>query len=175
MPADEGLVVIGRVGRPHGLRGEIRLAPTGPTLPSISSGEEIVLRSRGGASRAHRVTSLRPANDVVLVHLEGIDDRVVAGGVTGWEVLVHASRLVELDAPDEFYVRDLIGCTVAAATVALGTVVDVHEGAANDALLVRGPAGEELLVPFTHDAIVSVDLNARRLAVRPDLFGEDVS
>jgi 16S rRNA processing protein RimM len=86
---------------------------------------------------------------------------------------IPVEQLPSIDDPDEFYVRDLIGCSVVLSPSgrALGTVVQVHEGAANDSLSVRAEDGTVVLVPFTHDAIVGFELQLRRMAVREDLFG----
>lgn len=168
----QGLVVIGRVGRPHGVTGEIRLTATGPTLAHVGPGDAIDLRDQGGMVVAFRVQALRPVSGALLVRLDGVHDREAAAALTGREVVVDASRLAVLAEPDEFYVRDLIGCAVGVASGPLGTVIDVHEGAANDALVVRRPAGPEVLIPFTRDAVVSVDLAGRTVTIRPDLLDD---
>ena len=65
--------------------------------------------------------------------------------------------------------RDLVGCEVLLGERPAGTVAEVHAAPANDVLEVSGADGD-LLVPFTADAVVELDLAARRIVVRPDLL-----
>ena len=50
MTADD-LVVVGRIGRPHGLAGEMRVIPTGATLLTLCPGDQVVLAGAGAGSR----------------------------------------------------------------------------------------------------------------------------
>jgi 16S rRNA processing protein RimM len=52
----------------------------------------------------------------------------------------------------------------------LGVVREVLERPANDVLVVTVEDGDDLLVPFTRDAVPEVDVPGRRLSIRPDLL-----
>ncbi len=171
MAADE-LVVVGRIGRPHGLMGEVRAMPTGTTLATLGAGDTVVLAGAGaGAGQTTTIAALRPVDRGALIMFEGVASRDAAQALTGATIAVEATRLVALDAPDEFYVRDLIGCVVSSGDVPLGPVVEVYPGAANDALVVATADGGKVLVPFTKDAVLELDLPGRRVVIRPDLLG----
>ena len=77
--------------------------------------------------------------------------------------------MASLPDSDTFYVRDLLGCEVLVGARSAGTVAQVHAAPANDVLEVSGSDGD-LLVPFTADAIVELDLASRRIVVRDDLL-----
>ncbi len=164
-------MVIGRIGRPHGVLGELRVIPTGETLASIRPGETLAVEPPGGLSRDMTVEATRPVARGVLMRLRGVATREGAAALTGATVAVPQERLSGPSAPDEFYVRDLVGCEVYAGDVRLGTVVDVYQGTANDALVLESGDGPQTLVPFTHDAVVEVDVPGRLVRIRPDLFG----
>lgn len=166
------LVVIGHVGRPHGVAGELRAHATGPTLGSLAPGADLLLRAReDGTTQTLIIEALRAVPRGLLLRLRGVSTREQAADMTGSEILVVAERLAAPQAGDEFFVRDLVGCDVTAGDRTLGTVADVYAGSANDALVVRGPDGDEVLVPFTHDAVVEVSLSRRVVRVRDDLLG----
>lgn len=170
MTADD-LVVVGWIGRPHGLAGEMRVIPTGATLVTLRPGDRVVLAGAGaGAGREAEIVTLRSVDRGVLIRLAAVDVREDAQALTGATVSVAQARLAGLAEADEFYVRDLVGCVVSAGDTVLGPVVEVYPGAANDALVVTTDAGQELLVPFTRDAVTEVDLPGRRVVIRPDLF-----
>jgi 16S rRNA processing protein RimM len=169
--ASDHLVVIGRLGRPHGVGGEIRAHPTGPTLPSLGVGDRVEVIPPGGAApRAVEIVEIRNMPGSLLMRFAGADTREEAAALTGSTIGVPAERRARLTEPDEFYVTELIGCAVATGSEDLGEVVDVYEGAANDALVVRRADGDDVLVPFTHDAVEHLDLATRRIRIRDDLL-----
>ena len=172
MDRGQGPVVIGRIGRPHGVTGEMRAVPTGPTLATIAPGERVLLASSSGDARDAVIAVARTVAKGVLIRLRGVDSREEAAALTGWTIAVPVGRLAPLGDPDEFYVRDLVGCEVRSGGRVLGTVGDVYGGASNDALVVVDPSGAETLVPFTHEAIVALDVAGRMVTIRPDLFWE---
>lgn len=165
------MVVVGRLGRPHGVQGGIHAHPTGPTLGSIPVGARVVARRRGVARELVVQERIGTADKPVL-HFAGVTDRDAAKEIAGLDLLVPASLLPPPpEDPDTFYVRDLIGCEVFAGDAPLGRVRDVHPGPANDSLDVEGEGGRVLL-PFTGDALVELDVAGRRIVVRPDLLPE---
>lgn len=109
-------------------------------------------------------------SDSLLFRFAGIETREAAAELTGATIRVPSERLVALSDPDEFYVTDLIGCVVTAGSLEIGSVVEVHEGSANDSLVVRASDGEETLIPFTQDALQELDVPGRRIRIRDDLL-----
>ncbi len=165
-------MVIGLIGRPHGVRGAVRVRPTGPTLASLAPGEAVEVRPAGGGpARRLVVAERRGTGERPVLAFEGVTTREQAAVLGGAEVAVAPERIVPLDDPDTFYVRDLIGCRVLVGERPAGPVTEVHGGPANDVLEVAAEEGP-LLVPFTADAIRELDVPGRRIVVRPDLFGD---
>ncbi len=172
MPPQD-LVVVGWIGRPHGLAGEMRAIPTGATLVTLEQGDEVVVAGAGaGAGRAIEIVALRSVDRGALLRLRGVERREDAQALTGATISVSTNRLAALAEVDEFYVRDLIGCVVSAGDAVLGPVTEVYPGAANDALVVTTDDGKQVLIPFTRDAVTDLDLPGRRVVIRPDLFGD---
>jgi 16S rRNA processing protein RimM len=164
----EELVVIARLGRPHGVRGAVRVLPTGPTLETLHPGMRLVARGSGG-ERELVLSARSGAPPHVALSFEGVETRDAAAGLSGMELLAPEGALPDLDDEDTFYVRELLGCAVVVGGREIGVVTDVHAGAANDALEMAGEGGV-VLIPFTADAVLALDLQARRIVVREDLL-----
>lgn len=161
-------VVVGEVLRAHGVRGHVRVRPTGGTLARLTVGEHLDVTTAGG-SYAARVAERWSGG---LMRLEGVDDREAADALRGARLMVAASRLPVPSDPGEFYVRDLVGCEVLVGHRPMGRVSQVLERPANDVLEVTGDGSGSVLLPFTRDAVTHVDMVARLIVLRGDLLGD---
>lgn len=156
-------IVIGVIAAPHGVRGTLRIKPTG-TGRHLREGVEPLV---GGARR--RILRSRETPKGFLVDIDGVGDRAEAAALRGEEVVLDRT---ELDVPDEdeFYVDDLVGLdTYDSETGELvGAVVHVFPTPAHDVLVVRRE-DEEFYVPFTLEHVLEVDLEGGRVGVmRPE-------
>ena len=155
-------IVVGRVGRAHGLDGAVHLDGHGGAVP-LRAGQEVTLGGTPAVIVERRGTDQRP-----ILRFDCASDRDAAEGLRGRNVEVPASAVPEPDADDYLHV-DLIGCRVTSGDREVGTVADVLVYPANDVLDIRG--GEEpVLVPFAADVIVAVDVAARHIAIRDDFL-----
>lgn len=157
-------IVVGRVGRPHGLRGDVTIAvstddPDGRFAPGAVLGSD-----RGRLTVAAR----RRAGGLLLLRFEGVDDRDAAEALRGTLLTVSAETLPEVGDPDEFYDHQLIGLAVRdAAGRELGEVVEVWHPPAAPVLVVRRPDGSDEAVPFVRALVPTVDLAGGHLVVDP--------
>jgi 16S rRNA processing protein RimM len=174
-------VIVGRVGRPHGIRGEVIVAvrtdepeqrfAVGATLKAGLAPDEDAPAGApaGGAPRPAtlRVAASRWHSGQLLVAFAGITDRTAASELTGSWLSVDSSQLPASPDPDEFRDHELIGLSVrTSAGEAVGVVTDVlHPG--QDLLVVRPPHGEEHLVPFVKAIVPEVDVAAGVLVIDP--------
>jgi 16S rRNA processing protein RimM len=155
-------IVVGRVGRAHGLDGAVHLDGHGGAVP-LRAGQEVTVGGAPAVIVERRGTDQRP-----ILRFDCASDRDAAEGLRGRDVEVPASALPEPDADGYLHV-DLIGCRVTSGEREVGTVADVLVYPANDVLEIRG--GEEpVLVPFAADVIVAVDVAARHIAIRDDFL-----
>ncbi|MBA3951482.1 MAG: 16S rRNA processing protein RimM [Rubrobacter sp.] len=153
-------VTIGTVVGTHGVRGTLRVRPTG-TGGHLREG---VIPFVAGAHRPIKTVRVTPKG--FLVDLKGVDDRHAAAALKGEALLLDRA---ELDGPeeDEFYVGDLVGLTaVDEAGERLGEVAETFETAAHEVLVVRTDA-DDILVPFTMEHVPEVDLGSGSITVRP--------
>jgi len=158
------LVVVGRTGRPHGVRGAIsidvrtdepdrRFVP-GAVLVS-SSGRELTIESAVWHSGR------------LLVTFEGFADRTAVEELRGQELSVDRDDSEAPEDPEEFYDSALIDCQVFAGDEALGRVVEVAHLPSQDLLVVHDEEGAEILVPFISAIVPVVDIAARRIEIDP--------
>jgi 16S rRNA processing protein RimM len=168
-PFDPETVVLGVVGRPHGIRGELWLRPHNEHGRSFE-GLRTLLLVKGGARTTHQIVSLRPSPDGALVKLAGVDSREAAAALTLSEIRAPRAVLPPL-APGEYYVNDVVGCAVTHADGrALGVVAGTFWNGAQDLMIVKGGAGdaEERLIPLVSEFVVTVDVPGRTLVVSWD-------
>jgi 16S rRNA processing protein RimM len=160
---EDELVVVGRIGPPHGVRGEVVVQPFTDS-PDERFAPGRTLQTSG---EALTVASSRWQGSRLIVEFTGIAHRDDAQALRGTELLVPAGSRPALDDPDEFYDTDLIG--LAASTVdgvALGPVRDVVHAPAADYLVIEVD-GRERLVPFVAAIVPSVDVAGGRVVVDP--------
>jgi 16S rRNA processing protein RimM len=172
---DLPLVLIGRIGAAHGIRGEVRVKAFAESPADFARYGP--LASRDG--RAFEIDAVRPAAggspDMLVIHFKGIDRRNDAEALNGTELFVPRDRLGKTEV-DEYFHADLIGLdAVTVEGEPLGTVIRVQNFGAGDLLEVAPRRGETLLIPFTKAVVPEIDLPGRRVVVDPPpgLFDEN--
>jgi 16S rRNA processing protein RimM len=175
-------VVVGRIGRPHGVRGEVTVeVRTDEPERRFAVGTSVrAERPRGFAAPwpALTVAGTRWHRSTLLVRFDELSDRTTAESARG--LLLHADVPADEspEDPEEFYDHQLVG--LAAEDLdgrTLGEVSAVLHGA-QDLLQVRTPDGRDALVPFVAALVPEVDVAGGRVVVadRPGLvtpFPED--
>jgi 16S rRNA processing protein RimM len=163
-------LVVGRVGRPHGLRGEVTVeVRTDDPDQRFSAGSALdtVPAERGPLT----VAGTRWHSGTLLVRFAGYDDRNAAEELRDTVLVIDSSDLAPLEDPEEFYDHDLIGLEVMTVRGELvGTVTDVlHHGQA--LLLIQGAGSRsaaEMLVPFVAAIVPEVDVPGRLVIDPPE-------
>jgi len=164
-------VVVGRIGRPHGVRGEVtvEVRTDDPDLRFVPGA---TFRTDPAARGPLTVSGVHWHSGTLLLRLEGpdgqpLDSREAAETVRNTELLVDVADLPVIEDPDSFYDHQLVGLTARRTDdTVLGTVTAVrHE--AQDLLVVRLADGRDALIPFVTAIVPTVDLAAGVLVVDP--------
>jgi 16S rRNA processing protein RimM len=154
--ADPPRVVVGRVGKPHGLAGAFVVDDASDDPRWFEVGAEFVV-----AHRPARVVETKRARGRPVIRLDTAVER-------GAALEVPRTALGPTDE-GEFYVFDLVGLDVVDETGRqLGRVTDVAPGIANDVLELESG----LLLPMVDDCVRTVDLDAARIVVAPGYADE---
>jgi 16S rRNA processing protein RimM len=161
------LLVVGRIGRAHGIKGDV-VVEVRTDEPEARLGPGTVVLTDPPAVGPLTIVQGRVHSGRLLLHFDGVDDRTAA------EALHHTLLLADVDPEqtpddeDEFYDHQLVGLDV--VTVGgqpVGEVAEVLHLPGHDVLSVRRPGGGEALVPFVAAIVPTVDLAANRLVVDP--------
>lgn len=156
----ERRILVGEIGRPHGVRGLVKLKSFTSEPASIAAYGPLT-----DESGARRFAVTWKGDGIAAI--DGIADRDAAQRLTGTRLYVARDQLPPAADDDEFYLADLIGLPAfTAAGEALGTVKAVEEHGAG-AFLVLLRDGRESEIPFTRACVPNVDLAAGRITVVP--------
>jgi 16S rRNA processing protein RimM len=148
----DDLVLVGRVGRPHGTDGAFVVEDGSDDASRFAVGATLLVRGE----RATVTVSRGVGRKRIAIKLDRPVER-------GSELAVPLAELAELE-PDSYYVADLLGMSVVEeGGRELGLVLDVHPAPANDAL----ELDSGLLLPLVEDCIRQVDLERRRIVLNP--------
>jgi len=151
-------VLVGTLGKPHGLRGELTVfLRTDEPERRFAPGASVEV---GQGGRPMTVVGGRSHSGVWLLVLDGVGDRTAAEALRGAEVWSRVPAGEVPDADGEFYDRQLIGLEVRDVSGAkVGRVASMLHHPGQD-LLVVDAAGTERLVPFVEALVPVVDLEA---------------
>jgi 16S rRNA processing protein RimM len=161
---DTDLLLVGRVARAHGNRGQVivNLDTDFPEDRFRVGGVVLV-----GADRVPRtIRGVRFHQGRPIIQLDGIDTMNDAEGLAGAELKVPAAAIEALPE-GTFHHHDLIGCDVRRVTGgSIGTVTAVEGTMEMSRLVVAGVRGE-VLIPLVADICVGIDVAAREIVVNP--------
>ena len=158
-------LVIGRVAKAHGVRGEVivDVRTDDPDLRFVpgSSLRGQLPRAKGAKRTEERrftITAARNHSGRLLVSLEGVGDRSAADELRGTLFLIDAADVDSGDDPDAFYDHEIIGLPVRRIYGAdVGVVRDVIHLPSSDLLAVTAADdGREILIPFVSEIVPTV-------------------
>lgn len=158
-------LVLGRIVKAHGLRGEVKVVSFADTWLPFQRLARLWVGAPGGPLRPFSVEAGHGHGRDVLLKLEGVDSPEAASLLIGQELSIPRAQAPE---PPEgtFYHHDILGLLVVEGERPLGCVREILETPAHDVFVVQGPAGEWLL-PATRAHIRRVDLLAGRIEIEP--------
>lgn len=156
------LVRVGRVLKPHGVRGQLKCALTTDN-PQLIEGRDsyLFVDPTTGETETLRLTGIRLQDDSFIAQAEGYSAPEPLRRFAGWDIM-YTTRRGELPRdPDEVYFFELMGLEVVTPEgELLGTVCQVQDSGAHVVLEITG---YRQLVPFTREFVPEVDLAAGRL------------
>jgi 16S rRNA processing protein RimM len=158
------MVLVGRVARPHGLRGDVVVNPETDFV-----GERFAVGARLWTRVAGVVEEVTVARAALrgrrpIVGFEGTSAMADAERFAGAELRVPEEALAALE-PGAYYLHQLVGCRVeTTAGLAVGEVVRVEGGSGANVLAVAGSNGE-VLIPLAASLCPTIDVERRLVVV----------
>ena len=166
MTPPDDRIVIGRVVKPHGLKGEVVVEVLTDFPKRFFEGLRVGLSGGGAETREARIVAVRPHHDRVLLTFEDISDVSTAETLRNVELSVSAAE-VAARPPGYVYHWEIEGASVVDAKgTPLGRVAALEDAGGRPLLVVetaRGPRD----VPFSSPIVVSVDVDGKRVVLDP--------
>ena len=157
----EGRIVIGRVGAPHGIRGDLRIIPLTDFPERFTALREVMV----GDELLH-IEQMKPQGKNILMRFREYGVREEAQRLTGRLLTVAREEAAPLDE-GEYYVFDIVGLMVYDEEGSvLGTVENVLRTGSNDVYAVRAADGREILIPALRAVVLAIDVPEGRMTVR---------
>lgn len=154
------LILVGRLLRPHGVRGELVVEILDNAIAALDDVETVYL---GEPPEPHRLERARWHRGRLLIRLDGFINRDAVERFRGQLLRIDGSEAPP--PPGEYRSYQLLGLTVVTEQgEVLGEVTEIIKTGANDVYVVSG-AGGEILLPAIPDVIRRIDLDARRMTV----------
>lgn len=156
-------IKVGKIVNAVGLKGEVKVYNYSDSSEIYEITPEMYV-----GSELLQIENVRLQKNMVILKLEGINDRNAAEAAKGRDIFITEDDLPELEE-GEYYVRDLIGMTVEEDGNVLGKVTDVLQNTAQDVFEVERKNGKQLLIPRVDEFVLDIDLDTRKIKVKlPD-------
>jgi 16S rRNA processing protein RimM len=156
-------LVVGRIGRAHGVRGEVTI--------DVRTDDPTARFVEGGSFATPKgelvIEQVRWHSGRLLLRFEGMRDRDDAEALRGTMLVVDSADIPPTGDPDEFHDHELIGLAV--VTVSGEEVGVVHEiqHSAQDLLVVKRQGAEDAMIPFVTALVPEVDVDKGRVVIDP--------
>ncbi len=154
-------IKIGKIVNTVGLKGEVKVYNYSDSIEIYETIESIYVEDRPTV-----IENVRAQKNMVILKLEGADDRNAAEALRGRELYITEDDLPELPE-GQYYVRDLIGMSVIEKDEKLlGHVTDVLQNTAQDIFEVERENGNKLLIPKVDQFVLDIDTEKREITVK---------
>lgn len=165
------LLLMGRILKAHGVRGEVKVIPETDDPTRFEALETVYLGPGPDDVRAFALEGVRyqttAKGPLVMVRLRGIDDRDQADALRRLKVYADEADLPPL-GEDEVYLHDLVGLDVVTeGGVEVGQIREVLELPAQPVYVVARPGRPDVMVPAVEAFVAAIEMEARRVVIRP--------
>lgn len=162
----DDLILVGVIGRAHGIKGEVKVAPETDDPRRFRSFRTLVFRD-GRGDRELNVLGVRvqtsSKGETPILNIEGVDSREDAEAMRGTRILVREAELPI--GEDEFFLHDLVGSeTVTEEGESVGIVRDVIDLPGAATIVLKRDGAPEVMIPIVPEFVREVQTG--RVVVR---------
>ncbi|MBI9096359.1 MAG: 16S rRNA processing protein RimM [Sphaerochaeta sp.] len=158
----EEMLYTATVQSTFGILGEVKILPNNDDCSNLKKLKDVVLRYKDGTELTMTIEKFRMQGTQALMKFAGYDNPEDARALAGCRLMVERSKAAPLKK-GQYYVTDLIGCTLVHEGETLATVEKALEGAQAVLLEVLANDGKRYMVPYLDHFIGSVDLESRTI------------
>ncbi len=159
----EDFLYIGRVAKPHGVRGEMKVFPTTDDVRRFDLLDEVYIETEREVDK-YEVLGCKYVGKFVVLRLRGIDSPEEIMPLRNGIVKIEKSKGIPLEE-DEYYYSDIIGMKVVDENGEVGVVADIIRTGSNDVYDVTMKDGKSVLLPAIKDCIKDIDLKENTMTV----------
>lgn len=160
-------LVVGRIGRAHGIRGEV-CVEVRTDEPELRLAPGAVLATDPPSAGPLAIATGRVHSGRLMLRFEGVSDRDAAEGLRNVLLIAEVDPEGSPEDPEEFYDHQLIDISVVTRDgEPVGRIEEVTHLPYQDLLVVRRPDGGEVLIPFVSEIVPEIDLKEQRAVVDP--------
>jgi 16S rRNA processing protein RimM len=159
-------LIIGKVLRPFGIRGETKVLPITDDAARFRDVGHVFLKDSSGYHR-NAVEQVKMSGDRVILKLESVDSRDEAEALRNRFLYIDRQHAAPLNESSHYY-YDLQGCTVKTVQgQVVGQLHDIRNAGSCDVYVVKSeePSGEEILVPAIRDVIKKIDTKNKEIYI----------
>ena len=161
---DDNLLLIGRVVKPHGVRGRVRVISYAASIETFTNTKTLYWKEKVGPAHSVSIKSAVAQSGGVVLSFSEIDSRDKAEEMRGCDLFIDKADLKKLPE-DEYYLHELIGLDVNTADDRhLGVIRDIFQAGSNDVFVTR-KGKEEHLIPAIKDVVKKIDFDAGKVIV----------
>jgi 16S rRNA processing protein RimM len=160
-------LVVARIGRAHGIKGEVTVEVR-TDEPEVRLAPGAVLLTDPATAGPLTIETGRVHSGRLLLRFEGVADRTAA------EALRNTLLIAEIDPDelpeeeDEYYDHQLIDLDVVTADgVEVGRITEISHLPSQDLFIVERPDGSEVMIPFVEEIVTEIDLEEQRAVITP--------
>jgi 16S rRNA processing protein RimM len=158
------LITIGKVVKPFGVKGEMKIEPMTDFPERFKELHRVYLVSPAGKEVSCEVKAVRYAGGAPYLLFAGYDSPEKAKEINGWLIQVPQEEAVPLPE-GSYYWFELTGMEVVSETgEKLGTITDVFATGSNDVYVMKR-GGKEVYIPATKEVIKQVDRKSKRMVI----------
>ena len=158
----DNLLRIGVISSTHGIRGEVKVFPTTDDVQRFKKAKDVLIDT-GKEFIPMEVTQVKFFKQFAILKFKGIDNINDIEKYKGKDILVTRENAVALEE-NEYFIVDLIGCSVKTDEGEdLGELVDVLQTGANDVYVVKTVSGKEVLLPYTEECILDINIEEKTI------------
>lgn len=162
---DTTWVLVAKIVGAHGIKGAVRLRCFTEDVYALKNYSPL----KSDSDQFFDVTPLHEKGEMLVVMLSNIKDRNQAEALKGTMLYADRSRFEAL-SEEEFYVTDLVGLSVYVNGQIVGRVQAIQNYGAGDMVVVCYDTGEEIIIPFTKEAVPDINFSDKFITVAPEII-----
>ncbi|MDQ1008047.1 16S rRNA processing protein RimM [Streptomyces sp. V4I23] len=160
-------LVVGRIGRAHGIKGEVTVEVR-TDEPELRLGPGAVLATDPPAAGPLTIESGRVHSSRLLLRFEGVRDRNAAEALRNTLLIAEVDPEELPEDPDEYYDHQLMDLDVVLADgTEIGRITEISHLPSQDLFIVERPDGSEVMIPFVEEIVTEIDLAEQKAVIDP--------